>query len=187
MAQPGGTLAECAHRKCYRLLIFFRRTLLAGLLVFAVASCGGDDSSNVADIVEDATSNTDSSNDFNDAYQSTGNDCVDAASAFGLAVGSLSVAMTGGDWDIETYRKNMDIARKTIGDSAKADFDTVADAYDRLAVVMDDIRDAGGLYTEEGAAIMAEAGTDFENGEVEAAIERVGTYYAVDCLEEYGN
>jgi len=186
MAQPGGTLAECAHRKCYRLLMIFRRTLLAGLLVFAVASCGGDDSSNVADIVEDITSNTDSSNDFNDAYQSTGNDCVDAASAFGLAVGSLSVAMTGGDWNIETYRKNMDIARKTIGDSAKADFDTVADAYDRLAVVMDDVRDAG-LYTEEGAAIMAEAGIGFENGEVEAAIERVGAYYTTECFREYGN
>jgi hypothetical protein len=168
--------------------MIFRRTLLAGLLVFAVASCGGDDSSNVADIVEDVTSDTSaSSNDFNDEYQSTGNDCVDAASAFGLAFGSLSVAMTGGDWDIETYRNNMDIARKTIGDSAKADFDTVADAYDKLAAVLDDVRAAGGLYTEEGAAIMAEAGTDFENGEVEAAIERVGTYYAVDCLEEYGN
>jgi hypothetical protein len=167
--------------------MIFRRTLLAGLLVFAVASCGGDDSSNIADVVEDVTSNTDSSNDFNDAYQSTGNDCVDAASAFGLAVGSLSVAMTGGDWDIETYRKNMDIARKTIGDSAKADFDIVADAYDKLAATLDDVRAAGGLYTEEGAAIMAEAGADFDNAELEAATERVGTYYAVDCLEEYGN
>jgi hypothetical protein len=167
--------------------MIFRRTLLAGLLIFAVSSCGGDDSSQVEDFVEDVTSNTDASTDmFNDEYETTGNDCVDAASAFGLAIGSLSVGMTGGDWDYDTYQKNMETARKTIGDFAKADFDTVANAYDALAKAVKDAQAADGISTPEGAEIIAAAGGNYDDAEVTAASDRVAQYYAVDCLEEYG-
>lgn len=192
MAPRDGTLAEFAYRKCYVVQMIFRRTLLAGLLVFAVASCGGDDSSSVSDMIEEATSDTGGSGDASDDqfdmdnYEATGNDCVDAATALGVALGSLGNAMTGADWDLETYRKNMDIARTAIADSARADFDIVAGAYGLLAEALEEVNAAGGIQSPEGSAILAEAGSEFDDAELQAAADRLGTYYATECLEYYG-
>lgn len=172
--------------------MIFRRTLLAGLLVFAVASCGGDDSSSVSDSIEEASSDTGGSGGTSDDqfdmdnYQATGNDCVDAATALGVALGSFGNAMTGADWDLETYRKNMDIARTAIADSARADFDIVAGAYGALAEALDEVNAAGGIQSPEGSAILAEAGSAFDDAEVQAASDRLAAYYSTECLEYYG-
>lgn len=194
MAPPGGTLAEFAYRRCYGVRMMLRRTLLAGLLVFAVASCGGDDSSSVSDMIEEAsgdagTSDAGSSDSDESGlgdYQATGNECIDAASAFGYAIASLGNAMTGADWDLEEFRRNMDIARSAIADSAKADFDTVADAYDALAEVMSEVNAAGGIQTAEGQEILTNANNDFDDAEIDAAAGRLTVYYSTECMEYYG-
>lgn len=165
--------------------MIFRRTLLAGLLVFAVASCGGDDSSNLSDMADETSTDAGDDSGMGD-YQATGNECIDAASAFGYAIGSLGNAMTGADWDLEEYRKNMDIARSAIADSAKADFDTVADAYDTLAEVMAEVNAAGGIQTAEGQEILTNANNDFDDAEIDAAAGRLTAYYSTECMELYG-
>lgn len=173
--------------------MIFRRTLIAGLLVFALASCGGDDSSNVSDMIEEASGDAgsdDASSSGDDAgmgeYQATGNECIDAASAFGYAIASLGNAVTGADWDLEEYRKNMDVARSAIADSAKTDFDTVADAYDALAEVMAEVNAAGGIQTAEGQEILTNANNDFDDAEIDAAAGRLTAYYSTECMEYYG-
>ncbi len=192
MVPPGGTLAEFAYRKCYGVHMIFRRTLLAGLLVFALASCGGDDSSNVSDMIEEATSDTggDASTSGDGAdmgeYEATGNECIDAAAAFGTAVASLSLAMSAEGFDLETYNKNMDTARAAIADSAKADFDIVADAYDEMAEILVKVSDAGGIETEEGMNILNSSESTFNDPAIQEAADRLGTYYASECFEYYG-
>lgn len=191
-APQDGTLDECAYRKCYGVDMIFRRTLLAGLLVFAVSSCGDDDSADVTDLIEQATSDTagDSSasgdaGDFGE-YETTGNECIDAAAAFGTAVASLSLAMSAEGFDLETYNKNMETARDAINDSAKADFDIVAKAYDEMAEILVKVSDAGGIGTEEGMNILNSSESTFDDPAVQEAADRLGTYYASECYKFYG-
>jgi hypothetical protein len=185
MAQPDGTLAEFAYRKCYGLRMKFRKVFLAGLVVVAISACGGGGgSSNLSDMVNDDSTET----DIGDMeFEATGNKCLDAAQAFGFAIGSFGAAMTGEDWDIETYRKNMATARAAISDKLKPDFDIIIKAYDAYAEVIQKVVDAGGMATPEGAALLSEADFSFDEEEIQAASDRILMYFQTECYQFYGN
>jgi hypothetical protein len=161
-----------------------RKAFLAGLLVVAVAACGGGGgSSNLSDV----GNNDDIDTGLGDMeYEATGNKCLDAAAAFGYAIGAMGNAVTGADWDIEDYRKNMATARAAIADKLKADFDIVTQAYDKYAEVLQKVSDAGGMASEEGMAILSAAEFSFDEEEVQAASERILAYFQTECPQFYG-
>ncbi len=162
--------------------MILRRTLLAGLLVFAVASCGGDNSSKMADVIEDISSDNEEMPDF----EATGNSCFDAAQAFGLAISGMGMAATGQAFDIDEYRKNIELARKFIASEYRADFDIIADAYDEMAEVFARIAAAGGMSTEAGMEEMMNADINLDDEKLNAAAQRISEYYTKDCLKFYG-
>lgn len=203
MVPPGGTLAEFAYRKCYGVRMIFRRTLLAGLLVFAVASCGGDDASKVEDVIDalaDEAANGDASVDGtsdednvdaateNTTFTPTGNKCLDAVQAWGLALAAISNSILDIEtFDADAYNTNMNIAREVIDDSVKADFGKVADAYDKLVAGIIEAQDAGGFSTPAGVEAMDDINEVFQDSAVQEATAKVGTYFSSDCLQVYGN
>ena len=203
MVPPDGTLAEFAYRKCYGVAMILRRTLLAGLLVFAAASCGGDDSSKVEDVIDalaDEAANGDASVDGtseeenvdvateNTTFAPTGNKCLDAVQAWGLALAAISNSILDIEtFDADAYNTNMNIAREVIDDSVKADFGKVADAYDKLVAGIIEAQDAGGFSTPAGVEAMDDINEVFQDSAVQEATAKVGTYFSSDCLQLYGN
>ena len=203
MAPLDGTLAGCAYRKCYGVHMIFRRTLLAGLLVFAVAACGGDDASKVEDALDalaDEANNSDASVEANtdqedvDAmtenttFTPTGNKCLDAVQAWGLALAAISNSILDIEtFDPDAYNTNMNLAREVIDDSIKADFGKVADAYDTLVEGIIEAQDAGGFSTPAGVDALDDINEVFQDATVQEATAKVGTYFSSDCLQAYGN
>lgn len=188
--------------------MIFRKTLLAGLLVFAVASCGGDDSAKVEDLIEDAindaTSDADTSADGGDdtsgnssddsssgdvgdlGFELTGNKCLDGLQAFQYGLAGFNSAILDLDsFSIDTYRKNMAYARTLLDSSIQDSYDIVANAYDKLAQGLVAAQDAGGLSTPDGIAALDTLNDTFQDPAVIEAIGLVGMYYSQECLKIY--
>jgi hypothetical protein len=206
MGPLAGTLAEFAYRKCYVVQMIFRRTLLAGLLVVAVASCGGDDANDAAAVMdaisEEMENASDSSGDTSEAsgdnsedtstgevgdlgFQLTGNKCLDGLQAFNFGLSGINGAILDIDsFNIDTFKANMAFAREAIDDSVKSDFDIVTGAYEKLAEDIAEAQELGGFSTPEGSAALDDLNETFADEKVTNAITNVGQYYSTACLNQ---
>jgi hypothetical protein len=177
--------------------MILRRALIAGLIVFAATSCGGDDSSKIADMIEEATGGgniggDDMSGDEpmsgNYDFELTGNRCLDALMAFNTALSGFTTAIIDANsFNIESYRKNMTLARNTVADSIKPDFDRLANAYDLAAEAIVKAQSLGGFASEAGVAELDKVTAVFDDSKLQESVANVGVYFASECAKFYNN
>lgn len=168
-----------------------RHVAIASVLLFSLASCGGDNSSDVSDAIEEAITEggdaSDMGGDTNIDLEDTGNSCMNASLAMGSAYAAFSVAiMDPSQFNIEEYRANMAKARELVSDEIRPDFDLMASAYDSAAEAFVSAQEAGGITSAAGMAKLEEAGAVFDDQKVQDAANRVGNYFVEECIEIYG-
>ena len=167
-----------------------RHLAIASVLLFSLTSCGGDDSSDVSDVIEaisEGGNTPDLGGDTNIVLEDTGNSCMNASLAMGSAYAAFSVAiMDPSQFNIEEYRANMDKARELVSDQIRPDFDLMASAYDSAAEAFIAAQEAGGITSSAGMAALEGAGAVFDDQEVQDAANRVGNYFVEECIEIYG-
>ena len=167
-----------------------RHVAIASVLVFSLASCGGDDSSDVSDAIEAITEGGDTSDMGGDTdidLEDTGNSCMNASLAMGSAYAAFSTAILDPtQFNIDTYRADMAKARELVSDEIRPDFDLMTSAYDAAAEAIIRAQDAGGFTSAAGMAELEKVSAVFDDPEVQAAADRVGNYFVEDCLELYG-
>lgn len=112
----------------------------------------------------------------------TGNDCVDAASAFNAVVqGVMSGLMDPASFDDALNKENIEKARAAVPDEIADDFELFSQAYIMIGEVLAEVGANGGFTNPENVTKLEELSTELENPELEAAAQRVGEYFQSEC------
>ena len=152
------------------------RVLGIACAVTLLAACGGGSDSTESSETADTMGQTEVE------IEVTGNDCIDAASAFNAVVqGVMSGLMDPASFDDELNKANIEKARAAVPDEIANDFALFSEAYIMIGEVLAEVGANGGFTNPENVTKLEELSTELENPELEAAAQRVAEYFESEC------
>lgn len=154
------------------------RVVGVALAAAVIAACGGGGSeSGAEESVGGETTETVVE------IEETGNNCVDAASAFTAIVQGVTMnLMDPSAFDIEVHRENVRRALEVAPAEVEEEFQVVADAYLKVGELLDEIGKTGGLTTEANLEKLNELSAELENPEIQSRAERLYEYFQSECV-----
>jgi hypothetical protein len=115
--------------------------------------------------------------------EETGNNCVDAASAFTAIVQGVTLNLINpSEFDIEAHRENVRRALEIVPDEVSEEFKVFADAYLKVGEILDEIGKTGGLTTAANIERLNELSEELERPEVQEKVERLAEYFQNECI-----